>query len=161
MKNVGIIRNAKDYFGFENHVKAVEKAFWAKFYVFREWQTKAVADYLQLGYVQYFEGFRRSGFLTNNMIFNSQIQGSAFHLLLWCLIQLNKLTLKRGWLSGLNWEIHDELIWDLNPAEEDEVLEATKNIMEIETRKRFDWLIVPLVAEVAMTEIDQSWYYKK
>ena len=161
LKEVGIIKNYNDYFGFENHVKTFERSFWKKFHVFREWQDITLSDYIEKGYIEYFGGFRQTGYLTPNMVYNYLIQGSAFHLLLWCLVELNRIAKRKGWKSKIIAEIHDELIWDLHPEEEVIILNETKNVMEVKTRERFDWLIVPLVAEISTTNINESWYFKK
>ena len=36
-----------------------------------------------------------------------------------------------------------------------------RKVMCGDIRKKFDWINVPLDIEVEMTEVDQSWYYKK
>lgn len=157
LKNEGI----KNYMSFENHVKKTEAAFWEKFSVYAEWKEKIIDFYHKKGFVEMFFGHRRDGYLTNNMILNSAIQGTAFHCLLWSFIQLDKEFEKRKYKTKLIGQIHDEIILDLIPEEEEEVLELTKYIMVDKIQKKFDWLIVPLTVEIEKTEIDQAWYYKK
>ena len=77
------------------------------------------------------------------------------------MIELNKWRKKRKLKSKIVGEIHDEVIWDMIPEEEDEILAKTVNIMENKVRERFEWINVPLKAEISLTEVDQSWYYKK
>lgn len=157
LKNEGI----KDYDDFENHVKQVETDFWEKFNVYAEWKEKVIKDYHKKGYVEMFFGHRRIGYLTNNMILNSAIQGTAFHCLLWSFIELDKEFEKRKYKTKLVAQIHDELIPDLCPPEEKEVLKLVKYIMTEKIREGHDWLIVPLEIDAEITEVDQSWYDKK
>jgi DNA polymerase-1 len=146
---------------FENHVKRVETKFWKKFHVFREWQEKMVAEYQKRGYIQMFMGHQRNDRMTRNRIFNSAIQGTAFHCLLWSLIKLNKISKRRKWKTKIIGQIHDEIVYDLHPKEQDMVLETTRRVMTEDIRKEHPWIIVPLVIEPEVTPIDGAWYYIK
>jgi len=152
LANKGIRR----YEDFEDHVKNVEKGFWNKFHVYRSWKDKVISDYQKKGYIDMFFGHRRGGYLTNNMILNTPIQGTAFHCLLWSYIQLDKIFEEiRTKLVG---QIHDELLEDINPSEEKEVISITKDIMCNKIREEHDWIIVPLDVDSEFTEIDGNWY---
>lgn len=161
LKRKGIIRNYKDINGFVRQVKRAEKKFWDKYWQLREWQDKTVRDYLKKGYIEMFMGFRRGGLLTRNQICNTPIQGTSFHLLLWSYIQLNKWQKKYKLRSKLVGEIHDEMIWDLDPSEEKDVIEQSVYVMKGAIRERFEWINVPMLPEVSITGIDESWYHKK
>ena len=146
---------------FENHVKRVEKKFWTKFKVFREWQEQMIKDYQSRGFIQMFFGHQRNDRMTQNRIFNSAIQGTAFHLLLWSMIKLNRIRKRRKWKTKIIGQIHDEILFDGPPEEMDMVLETAKRVMTKDIRKEHPWIIVPLIIEPELTPVDGSWYYKK
>jgi len=148
-------KGIKTYKDFEKHVKTVEKRFWNKFHVYREWKDKVIADYLKKGYVEMFFGHRRGGYLSNNMILNTPIQGTAFHCLLWSYIQLDKHFAKTK--TKLVGQIHDELIPDIYPPEEKEIVATIKDVMCNKIREEHDWLIVPMTVDEEYTEIDGNW----
>jgi DNA polymerase-1 len=147
------------YEDFEDHVKTVEKRFWEKFHVYKSWKDQAIQDYIGKGYVDMFFGHRRSGHLSNNMILNTPIQGTAFHCLLWSYIELDKMFAK--FKTSLIGQIHDEILEDIDPSEEKDVVELTRYIMCDKIREEHDWIIVPLHIESEYTDIDGNWYDKK
>lgn len=159
LEDKGVMSSRYDYEGFENHVKEVEQEFWNTFPGVREWQNEGIAFYQQHGYVETMFGYRRGGLLTPNMIINTPIQATAFHCLLWSYIKLNAIA-KRQYRSRPIFQIHDEIVWNLYPDEEKEVIKKMRYIMERKIRSAYDFLIVPLECEVEITDIDQSWYTK-
>jgi DNA polymerase-1 len=154
-------KGIRTYDYFEEHVKEVEKKFWERFKIFRRWQDKQIADYLKKGYIELFLGFVREGYLKRNMIINTPIQGSAFHCLLWSFIVLNKIRKEQGWGTKILGQIHDSILFDIVPSEQDYVIKTVERVMCDDIKKEFDWLIVPLDVEFEITGIDESWYYKK
>jgi DNA polymerase-1 len=158
--NEGVISDKGDFAGFENHVKKVEENFWERFPQVREWQEQSIDWYQRHGYIKTFFGHQRRGLLTPNMIVNTPIQATAFHCLLWAYIKLNAYS-KRRLKSSPIFQIHDEIVWNTYPKEEKRVIKKTVDVMENKIRERFDFLIVPLLAELEETEVDQSWYAKK
>lgn len=150
-----------DYDTFESHVRTIEDEFWGKFSVFRKWQNKIVDFYISRGYTDTFFGFRRGGYLRRNEIINSPIQGTAFHVLLWSLIRLNELRKKEKWRTKIIGQIHDSILFDLCPDEEDYIISICKRIMCSDIREENKWIIVPLDVEFEITGIDESWYNKK
>ena len=149
-----------NYYKFQDHVQSVSEAFWKKFYVFKEWQEDIVEFYNRKGYVEMIFGHRRGGFLSKNQIINSPIQGGAFHCLLWSLIEINKLRKKENWKTKLIGQIHDSIVFDLYPSEEEHVITTVKRIMCEDLRKAVPEIIVPLEVETDITPIDGSWYTK-
>jgi DNA polymerase-1 len=99
--------------------------------------------------------------LTRNALSNYPIQGVAFHCLLWSLIQLNKIGKKEGWKTKIIGQIHDSIVFDLYPPEQERVIQMAKRIMTKDIRSTFNFLTVPLEVEVELTDIDGSWYEKK
>jgi len=152
------IKNLNDYV---NLLNEFEKKFWKKFWIFREWQSEAIYSYLKKGYIESFLGFRFGGYLTKNMVINYRIQGTAFHFLLWSLNHINKVRKSKGWKTKIMGQIHDSGIFDLFPAEEQEVVEVSKYIMTEKIREEFEWICVPLKAEIEISGVDESWYQIK
>jgi len=86
-----------NYEVFESHIQDVENAFWKKYHVTREWRDSVISFYRRKGYVELLDGFRRGGYLRNNEIGNTPIQGLAFHCLLWSMIELKKIRKQEQW----------------------------------------------------------------
>lgn len=141
---------------FVNHVKTVEQWFWERFAGLRDWQNRMTFEYQRTGYVSMPFGFRRGGLLNNNKIYNTAIQGTAFHFLLWSYIQLHRHSLSH-WQSRLMGQIHDEMLYDMAEGEEQVVLDATVAVMEDRIREQFDWISVPLVAEPEWSPVGGNW----
>ena len=117
-------------------------------------------EYQKKGYIEMPFGFRRGGLLTVNKLFNTGIQGTAFHILLWSYIRLNYLC-KTKWITDLIGQIHDEIVADVENSELQEVLNAAEDIMCHKVIEANPWIIVPLVIEAEVTGVDTGWYYKK
>lgn len=152
------IRNEAD---FEYHIKGVEKRFWETFPEVKEWQERLIREYRKKGYVSSFFGFRRRGYLSNNAIINTAVQGTAFHCLLWSFNKVSKYSRRHWDHSFLVGQIHDEIVADIHPKEKDEVVSVVVDFMENKIREEHDWLVVPLEAEIEMTKKDQAWFYKE
>jgi hypothetical protein len=141
---------------FVNHIKDVEKWFWQRFPALRDWQNRMTYEYQRTGYVTMPFGFKRGGLLNNNKIYNTAIQGTAFHFLLWSYIQLHHWSLA-WWRSRLMGQIHDEMVYHMAEGEEQEVLEYTVDVMERQIRERFEWITVPLLAEPEWSPVGGNW----
>lgn len=154
LKSKGII-NLEDY---RSHVKKVETWFWQdQFPVGYEWMNKTIKDYEKKGYVELLTGFRCYGPMSRNQILNTPVQGTASHCKLWTLNRISKLITKKNMNSRIVLEIHDSIIPDIDPAEEDYLdyqiwLYGTQKI-----REYFDWLIVPLFIEKKISEVNGNW----
>ena len=118
------------------HVKAVQEQFWTEYHYIKEWQLKTMADYQKVGYVEAVSGFRRPGPLTVEKVFNTPIQGPAFHLLLDSLVRMDQFFIEEGFESFIYSEIHDSMEIDAVPEEIPLIVEVGNEIM---TMKRFDW----------------------
>jgi uracil-DNA glycosylase family 4 len=118
------------------HVIAVQKLFWEEYHYLKEWQNRILTDYQKNGYVEAVTGFRRYGPLTNEQLFNTPIQGPAFHLVLAGIDEANKKMKKEGFRSTIISETHDSV---LNNTYYEEV----EALMELQTStfcaKRFEW----------------------
>jgi len=145
----------------ENHVKRVEQEFWKVFKVMKKWQENLWKSYLSKGYVEYFFGFKRKGVMNRNRVINSPIQGTATHCLLWSMCKINDEFKGRDFDSRVIYEIHDEIMCDVNPSEEEEVKEVVERVMTKDIVDAFPWIVVPFEVEISVGEIDKSWYELK
>ena len=152
------IRNLDD---FTEHVREVEAEFWKKYTGIKRWQKAQGEFYLKHGYVETHFGFRRSGYLKWEVILNTQTQSTAAHLLWWCYYTLDSIRIKEKWKTTLPGQIHDSIIFDMHPAEEEHVMKTAHRIMTRETVKKFPWIIVPIEIEIEMCGVDESWYDTK
>jgi len=147
---------------FTEHLKEIEYHFWNKrFPVYNSWRRKWWSAYQKKGYFDTYTGFRISGVWDRNFVINAPVQGSAFHCLLWSLIEVGKALKKYKMKSRIIGQIHDSIVFDIYPPELDDVLDISKEITCVKLLKEWDWIIVPLEIEAEVCEVDQSWYYKK
>ncbi|MEA1876062.1 MAG: DNA polymerase [Bacteroidota bacterium] len=149
------IRNLDD---FTEHVKEVESALWKDFPGIRRWQKAQGEFYLKHGYVETQFGFRRSGYLKWEVILNTQTQSTAAHLLWWCFKRLDQIRIKEKWKTKLLGQVHDSVLPDIHPAEEEHVMKTVHRVMTREVVDEFSWIIVPISIEIEMSGVDQSWY---
>ncbi len=161
--DVGILKNEiSAYEEFEAHIKDVEWDFWKRFKATKKWQNNHVEQYIKNGYIQMFHGFKYdSGVPSYNKIINAPIQGTAFHCLLWSIIEINKELKAKGKESKFMMQIHDSGVMDVTLKEKEEVRSLTKEIATKRIRKVFPWIIVPLIIEWEETEINGAWYEKE
>ena len=138
-------------------VQKAEREFWLKYRGIKKFQDGLIKSYQQNGYVEMMHGFRRRGFLTKNEIINSVIQGTAFHVLLESIIKINEISKEEKWKSKLIGQIHDSIIIDTNPNEIDHVIETTKKVMTKDVLANNPWIIVPLISDIKIGKINQSW----
>ena len=149
------------YTGFEERCKKLEQEFWDRFKTFRKWQEQTIISFQRKGFVEMYHGFRRGGLLDQNQIINSGIQGSAFHCLLWCLIQINKVRKKERWKTTIPGQIHDSIIFDLNPVEKEHVIQTLHRIATKDLVEAHKWIITPMEIELEIAPINRSWFEKK
>jgi len=145
---------------FEAHMQRIENKFWTKYKVTKQWVEEVEQFYLRHGYVELKTGFRRGGYLRRNQITNTPVQGSAFHCLLWSLIELNKDLKKKNLKTKIIGQIHDSIVLDVVPNEAQEIAILAREIMTVRLREAWDWIIVPLDIEIEMTPVDGAWLEK-
>lgn len=147
---------------FENHLEDVEDDFWnERFPVYTNWKKKLYNKYLKTGCVHTLTGFTVQGNMRKNQVINFPVQGSAFHWLLWSLIQLNRELKRRGMVSRIVGQIHDSLILDCDPRETDEVVRLAREIMTKRILKHFPWIIVPLTVDAELAPVGGTWHDKE
>lgn len=154
-------KNINSLAKFEAHCRKVQDIFWKKrFKVYQQWKDRINEFFIKHGYVETFFGFECLGNLTPRMAANRQIQGTAFHVLLWTLIETMKIAEQERWKSKMMAQIHDSMIFDAVPGEVNRIIETVKYVGEVRTRETFDWIIVPLEIDFEITPVDGCWATK-
>jgi len=144
------------------HMKEVEEDFWGnRFKVYDKWKRNWMKKYEKLGYFETLSGFRMEGVMNRKEVINFGVQGSAFHCLLYCLIQVNKALKKYKMKTRLVGQIHDSLVADNPENELQDYLEIAQEIMTVKINQFAPWLVVPLEIEAEATPVNGSWYTKK
>ena len=145
------------YLDFENHVKQQEHILWyKKFNTYRLWKEKTLKHYYKTGTVELLTGFVCSTKMEKNDVLNYQIQGTAFHLLLWSLQQINKEL--KGYKSNVIGQIHDEVVLSVQPEESDFVYHLITDIMTKKVADHWNWINVPMEVDLSVSEVDGSWF---
>lgn len=153
------IRTLED---FESHCKTVENKFWQeRFKIYNQWKMDIQFLYRKQGYIETFFGFRFNNYMSRNECTNYPAQGTAFHVLLWTLINVHNQFRREGMLAKIIGQIHDSMLVDHPPNETDRVIEIIDYWGTEKIREMFKWIIIPLKIEHEVTEIDGSWYEKK
>lgn len=154
LKSKGI-RKLDDY---REHVMHVEKWFWEdQFPVGYEWMNKTLCDYEKKGYIDLYTGFRCYGPMTRAQVINTRIQGTASNCKLWTLKELGKLITKKKMNSKILLEIHDSILPDIYPPEEDYLDYQVWLLGTQKIREHFEWLIVPLFIEKKISKVNGNW----
>lgn len=147
---------------FEAHVQAVEDDFWNnRFIDYGRWRKEWYQQYLDKGYFDMYSGFRVEGVFNRNAVCNYPIQGSAFHCLLWTLIQVNRKLRKYRMLAKIVGQIHDSMIGDVPERELRDYWDIIEETVTVELRKHYSWLIVPLEVEYEIPPSHGTWFDKK
>jgi hypothetical protein len=146
---------------FEHHIQSVERHFWKKrFPVYAEWKRTWFNDYTRRGYFDTLTGFRIRGEMRRNEVINYPVQGSAFHCLLWSLIELQRLIEYNGMKTLAVGQIHDSIVLDVPDRELKKVLRLTKHVMGTRLLKAYSWINVPIEIEAEVTPVNGSWFEK-
>jgi len=158
LKSKGI----KDYNQFVEHLKKVEDTFWNKrFKVYTSWKKKWYSAYIKKGYFTTLTGFKCTRIMGKNDCINYPPQGTAFHFLLWCLIEANQRLKEKQMDSKIMGQIHDSIIMDIVPEEKEDILKLMKQIMTVDLLNHWDWITVPIEIDAELTEPGGSWFTKK
>lgn len=148
---------------FEYVIYKVEERFNKRFPLFGEGKERWWKEYCKRGWFQLMTGFVISGIYSRNFLMNCPIQGPMFHVLLWCLIRVQKILKKRKMKSLIVGQIHDCILGDVPDDEVQEFLDICEKVMTVDVRKHWDWIIVPLKVEVDVTPLREeggTWHAK-
>lgn len=147
---------------FIDHIKEVERIFWNdRFKVYAQWKKDIQKVYRQQGYIETFLGFRFQTYMTFNECTNYPAQGTAFHILLWTLIQVHKEIKKRKMQSKIIGQIHDSMVINAVPSEVKKLIQLINYWGTEMTRKTFEWISVPLKIDHELAPINATWYDKE
>lgn len=136
----------------QEHFERIQAEFWEEFPGVRQWQKDNVKFYCENGYIEGLSGFRVHGPLTIYQIYNFPIQGTGFHILLDAIVRIDDYMIEHHMKSSIINEVHDSIIFSVEPSEFNEVIELASSVMK---SIRFDWQNVPLDVSVEMGE---NWY---
>lgn len=152
-----------NYSRFEKHLQSVEEDFWGnRFRGYAQWKKDWYAEYQRRGWFKTLSGFICQGYMGKNQAVNYPIQGSAFHCLLWTLIRLVAIEIKkRGMKSLIIGQIHDSVVADVVPSELDDLLAIIYRITSKLLPRHWPWLIVPMETECEVAPVGGSWADKK
>lgn len=93
---------------------------------------------------------------------NSKIQSLGSDFTLWSLAKVDEEIIVRSKAWGLRSEVvlqvHDSIVTDIYPGEEEEIMELITEIMEEKLNQTFTFLRIPMVVE---HEIGDNWLDKK
>ncbi len=158
--DTGRIRS--DRGSYVEHIRKVETRFWEKrFKVYAQWKKRWYASYLKQGGFTTLTGFRCEGLMKRNDVSNYPIQGSAFHCLLACLIEVQRRLRKKKMRSLLVGQIHDSIVADVHNKELDGFLKMAVEVMTQWLPRRFDWINVPIDVEAEVCPVGGTWHDKK
>lgn len=104
-------------------------------------------------------GFRCAGVFGKKEICNYPIQGTAFHCLLWSLIQLDRWLAKNKMRTLIVGQIHDSMLLDVDARELPDVVGRITEIITSDLPRHWPWIIVPLTVE--MEGSYENWWSKK
>ena len=144
---------------FERLIQGVEKDFNDRFPQWSERKEKAWENYQKRGQFKMVTGFVCEGAFGRNDIYNWRVQGPAFHILLWSLIQMVKWLKKNNMKTRIVGQIHDSLMLDIHRDEFDLVIEKVKQVMTQDVRDHWSWIVTPM--EVGIEVSETNWFEKK
>lgn len=144
---------------YEYHVREVERSMWNKtFPVYAQWKKDWWEKYQRQGGVNSLTGFKMEGVFRRNQILCDVIQGSAFQILLWSIIQEQMEVLKRKLKSRIWLQVHDSQLWNIHRKELDDIVGLIKEVCLERVVKHWKWINIPL--KVKMEASDSNWFRK-
>jgi DNA polymerase I-like protein with 3'-5' exonuclease and polymerase domains len=147
---------------FTAHLKEIEHDFWHKrFPEYTEWKDRWWNVYKKHGYIDTLSGFRCGGVMDSKQVINFPIQGSSFHCMLWSFIQLDRIMQEENWDTKLVSQIHDSIIFDVNPEELEHVKKVVRRVTCEDLPKAWEWICIPMDVEMELCPIDGSWANKE
>jgi len=128
----------------EKHFQKLEQEFWKMFAGVAAWQKSLLKFYNKHGFIELASGFRRYGPINRNMIYNTPVQGLAFHFLLQSLIEIDNIMIAENMKSGLEIQCHDSATFDSVEDELEDIFELSTKIM---LKNRYPFQNIPLKLE--------------
>lgn len=132
------------------------REFWDEFSGVLAWQKGLRKFYQKNGYVECLTGRRRHAPLSDNMIINTPIQGSASDIVVDAMNRLSEAADDTEWEDAQpSLNIHDDLTGEIPLTEAEDYLDF---IIETMLDCPYDWVNVPLTVE---GEVGLDWYNMK
>ena len=157
-----ISKGIKSFDKFTEHIKEIELDFWGtRFKEYAEWKKIWWKLYKKYGHIDLVTGFRCSGIMSQNDVTNYPVQGAAFHCLLWALTEIDRIMIAEKWDTKIIGQIHDSILFDLNPDELKHVAKVIKRVTCEDLPKAWPWIIVPLSVDADICGVDESWAEKE
>ncbi len=152
------VKGIKTLDEFTEHLKDCENKLWHRFRVYKKWKDDQEIIFRKQGFIETFLGFKFNDYMGYNELSNYPVQGTAFHVLLWTYIQVNKKRREEKWRTVIPAEVHDSMFFDFAPKEVNHIIKTVKHIAEVETRKHFDWINIPIRIEAELAPVGASWH---
>lgn len=121
-----------------------QEAFWERFSVYDQWKRDWWEAYQQNGGFNSLSGFCYRGIFRRNQVLCDAIQGSAFHRMLWAMIQVNKIMIQKKMKSRFILQVYDDAVCEVHESEIDDYCELYERYATVEVRKHWPWIVVPL-----------------
>lgn len=145
---------------FEYHVMEVEIKMWEESYrVYNQWKKDWYNLYQQNGGIHTKTGFTLEGIFRRNQILCDPIQGSAFHCLLWIIIEATNIFRKRKMRTRIVNQVHDSMLLDTHRNEIEDVCKIISDLVLRKLPKAWPWIIAPLGMGFDIAE--DNWFEKK
>jgi len=158
LKNHLAKKGIRNLGAFTEHCKKVEQKFWGvRFKTYRKWKDQINEEYQKNGYLETYFGFQFTGYMTKNECNNYQTQGTAFHVLLWTLMEVEKEMVRQKMDSLIVGQIYDDMITDYEDHELEQMIETIDYYGTQEVRDRHKWIIIPLEIDHEISGIDGNW----
>lgn len=143
---------------FYSHIQRIEVWFWIKkFKTYAAWRKKWHDRYMEKKSFRFLSGFRCTGEMRRNEVINFPVQGTAFHCLLWSLIQLHQWLEVNEMETKIIGTVHDSIVFSFHPDEVQTVLKKVQKVMCEDVRCHWPWIIVPLAVEAEIAPPGKSW----
>lgn len=147
---------------YEYHVREIDRDFWgSRFRVFGQWRKDEYARYLRNGYFESPVGMRWEGVYKRNDVLNYSTQQSAFACLLNTANRARKWIRSSGMESLMVGQIHDSMVFDAPESEIQKLLTGVTRVVEEDLPMEWNWICVPLTAEVEVCPPGGSWVEKQ
>ena len=148
----------KTFEQFSDHMKEVEDILWhERFADFHQWREDLFAEYCRTGQYWNKTGFPYYGIMNKKDCSNYAVQGSAFHVNLYSMIELDKEIYRNGYRSRMCSEIHDAIIGAITPDELNVMLPLINTIMVDRAKAKFPWIISPLGIDIELAPLNRPW----
>lgn len=144
---------------FEYHVKKVQDRMWKERYpTYSQWKEDWWHRYQINGGFNTFTGFCIEGVLRRNQVLCIPIQGCAFHILLWSVIEIQQEMLRKKMRSKIINQVHDNMLIDTYKRERSDVIELIQRIALKKVAEHYKWISCPLAMEFELCA--DNWYNK-